>query len=189
MKTINYSVIRAILALIIGLVVVIWPGAAADYLVITLGILFVIPGLIGLINYFSSKRGTVQTNFPVEAIGSFLFGLWLVITPGFFINILMYILGFILLLGAVHQLYMLITARKWTKVAVGFFVTPTLILMAALLILFSPRESQQTIFIIIGATAIVYAVSELINYFRFTSRKPKTTAATTDVVDAEIIEN
>lgn len=187
MKTINYSVIRAIFALIIGLVVVIWPGVAADYLVMTIGILFIIPGLIGIIGYFSSKNKTIRNRFPIEAVGSFLFGLWLVIMPGFFINILMYILGFILLLGAIHQLYSLVRVRKWTRVPAGFFITPVLILIAALLILFSPRESQQTIFIIIGATAIVYAASELLNYFRFINRKPKTPIST-NVVDAEILE-
>jgi len=187
MKTINYPVIRSIFALIIGLVMVIWPGVAADYLVITVGILFIIPGLIGIIGYFSSSSKAVRNRFPVEAIGSFLFGLWLVIMPGFFINILMYVLGFILLLGGIHQLYSLIVARKWTRVPVGFFVTPVLILIAALLILFSPRESQHTIFIIIGATAIVYAGSELLNYFRFVNRRPK--KSNTEIIDAEILED
>ncbi|NDV58582.1 HdeD family acid-resistance protein [Bacteroides sp. 519] len=187
MKSINYPVIRSIFALIIGLVVVIWPGVAADYLVMTIGILFIIPGLIGIIGYFASKGKTAKSRFPIEAIGSFLFGLWLVINPGFFINILMYVLGFILLLGGIHQLYTLIMTRKWTNVPVAFFITPVLILIAALLILFSPRESQETIFIIIGATAIVYAGSELLNYFRFLNNKPQNPAIT-DIVDAEIID-
>jgi len=185
MKTINYSLIRTIFALIIGFVLVIWPGAAANYLVITIGILFMIPGIIAIIGYFASK---VKNRFPIEAVGSVLFGLWLVITPGFFVNILMYLLGVVLILGGIQQLYNLIGARKWTNVPAGFFITPVLILIAGIFILFSPRESQETIFIIIGAAAIVYAASELINYFRFISRKPKLPASSLEIIEAEILE-
>lgn len=188
MKSINYSLIRTIAALIIGLVLVIWPDAAADYLVITIGILFIIPGLIGMIGYFASRTSS-SSRFPIEAVGSFLLGLWLVIMPGFFVNILMYVLGIVLFLGGFHQVYTLLVARKWTNVPVWFYITPLLILLAALFILFSPRESQRTLFIIVGIAAIVYAASELLNYFRFINRKPRPSARTTDIVDVEILED
>ena len=55
MKTMNYSLVRIVCALIIGLVLVLWPDVAVQYLVITLGVLFLIPGLISLICYFGSK--------------------------------------------------------------------------------------------------------------------------------------
>lgn len=55
MKTMNYSLVRIVCALIIGLVLVLWPDVAVQYLVITLGVLFLIPGLISLISYFGSN--------------------------------------------------------------------------------------------------------------------------------------
>ena len=55
MKTMNYSLIRTVCAFIIGLVLVLWPDAAVQYLVITIGVLFLIPGLITLIGYFGAK--------------------------------------------------------------------------------------------------------------------------------------
>lgn len=187
MKAIPYSLLRTICALIIGLVLVLWPGSAADYLVITIGVLFIVPGLLGILGYFMASKEEGPVHFPIVALGSFLFGLWLVIMPGFFINILMYVLGFVLLLGGVQQLYMLIAARKWMVVPVPFYITPVLILLAALFILLSPRESQQTIFIVIGAASIVYAVAELLHHFKFMNKKPKYPAKR-EVVDAEVIE-
>ena len=56
MKTMNYSLIRILFALVIGLVLVIWPNAAASYIVITVGVAFLIPGVIGLFGYFGWKR-------------------------------------------------------------------------------------------------------------------------------------
>ena len=189
MKSMNYSLVRAIFALIIGLVLVIWPGVAADYLVITIGLLFITPGLIGVIGYFAgAKQAKSGKRFPIEAIGSILFGLCLVIIPGFFINILMYILGFILLLGGIQQIYTLVISRKWTTVPLGFYVMPVLILLAGLFIVFSPRDSQQTIFIIIGITSIIYAITELLNYFRFINRRP-VSLKSTDITDAEVLDD
>ena len=51
MKAINYSLVRILFALIVGLILIIWPGVAVNYLVITVGILFLIPGIIALIGY------------------------------------------------------------------------------------------------------------------------------------------
>lgn len=186
MKRMNYSLIRTVFALIIGLVLVIWPNTASDYLVITIGVLFIIPGLISLIGYFTSDR-TLNRRFPVEGLGSLLFGVWLVIMPDFFANLLMYVLGVILILGGAHQIYAVAIARRWTNVPAGFYVLPALILLAGLLILFNPVEARNSAFLIIGIASIVYAVTELINWFRFTNRKPKTPNRT-DIVDATIIE-
>ena len=38
MKTMNYSLIRILFALVIGLVLVLWPNTAASYIVITIGV-------------------------------------------------------------------------------------------------------------------------------------------------------
>ncbi|BDW77407.1 hypothetical protein BFINE_32020 [Bacteroides finegoldii DSM 17565] len=48
--------IRILFALVIGLVLVIWPNAAASYIVITVGVAFLIPGVISLFGYFGRKR-------------------------------------------------------------------------------------------------------------------------------------
>ncbi|WP_370524402.1 HdeD family acid-resistance protein [Bacteroides sp. 224] len=183
----NYSFIRAICALIIGLVLVIWPDLAVVYLVITIGILFLVPGLFGVISYFANKSNQTSRNFPIASIGSVLLGLILVIVPALFVDILMILLGIVLLLGGIQQLYSLFTARKWTAVPVGFYVLPLLITIAGVFILFNPTDARNTAFIIIGASGIVYAISELINWFRFINKKPKT-PVTTDIVDAEIID-
>ena len=64
----------------------IWPNAAASYIVITVGVAFLIPGVISLFGYFGRKRqeGEAAPRFPIEGIGSLLFGLWLIVMPEFF---------------------------------------------------------------------------------------------------------
>ena len=56
MKGLNGSVLRCIFAIVLGLVLVLWPEAAVTYLVITIGICFIIPGLFSLLNYFTREK-------------------------------------------------------------------------------------------------------------------------------------
>lgn len=85
MKTMNYSLIRILFALVIGLVLVLWPNTAASYIVITIGVAFLIPGVISLFSFFGRKRSEHEPapRFPIEGIGSLLFGLWLIVMPEF----------------------------------------------------------------------------------------------------------
>ena len=92
MKTLNFSLIRILFALVIGLVLVIWPDAAASYIVMTVGVAFLIPGVISLFGYFVPKKTKeLVTRFPRGAL-NLLFGLWLIIMPEFFPDILMFLL-------------------------------------------------------------------------------------------------
>lgn len=185
----NDSFVRSVFALIIGIVLILWPDLAADYLVITVGVLFIIPGLLGIFSYFArKKKPELKAAFPVASIGSALLGLLLLIMPGFFADVLMFLLGLVLMLGGVQQISSLIAARKWTRVPVGFYVVPIFILLAGIVILGNPTGARNTAFMIIGITGIVYAVSELVNWFRFTNRRPKVDKSQKEIVDAEILE-
>lgn len=192
MKTMNYSLIRILFALVIGLVLVLWPNAAASYIVITIGIAFLIPGVISIFGYFGRKSSvsTVARRFPIEGVGSFLFGLWLIIMPEFFADVLMFLLGFILMMGGIQQIASLSMARRWTPVPGAFYLIPSLILIAGIIALFNPAGARNTAFIIIGISSLVYSISELVNWFRFTRRRPKMPDSRngSDVEDAKIIE-
>ena len=191
MKKLNYSFIRIIFALIIGLILVVWPNAAIEYIIIAIGVVFIASGLITLLSYLgqsSKKRGKYV--FPLDGLGAFLLGLMLIIIPTFFANIFTYILGFILLLGGIQQVASLTSARRWIRVPVGFYVVPSLILLVGLLSLLNPIGVQETALIIIGLASIVYAISELINWFKFVRyrNKPDKHFSSNDMEDAVILD-
>ncbi len=191
MKGLSYSYLRAICALVIGLVLVMFPDQAGDYFVITIGIIFLVPSLVSIIGYFA-QNAEMRHRFPIEGVGSLLFGLWLIIMPGFFADLLTFVLGFILVMGGVQQLASLSAARRWMPVPGGFYVVPVLILLAGLVALFNPTGVRSTAFIIIGISSMVYAASELLNWFKFTRRRPKSPDASVkaidDIEDAQIVE-
>ncbi len=175
MRRISYSFVRAVCALVIGLLLVVFPNEAGKYFVITIGAIFLIPSLFSIIVFFARKPGEGKHRFPIEGFGSLLFGLWLMIMPEFFADMLTYILGFILLMGGVQQIASLFAARKWVIVPGGFYIVPVLILLAGLFALFNPTGVRSTAFVIIGVTCLLYAISELVNWFTFIRFRPKDT--------------
>lgn len=194
MKGLSFSFLRIICALIIGLVLVMFPDRAGEYFIITIGVVFLIPSLISIIGYLV-QNAEVKKRFPIEGVGSLLFGLLLIIMAGFFSKFLTIVLGFILVMGGVQQISSLAAARRWMPVPGAFYIVPVLILIAGLIALFNPTGAQKTAFIIIGVTSLVYAASELINWFKFTRRRPqapvasgKISEADNAIEDAEIIE-
>lgn len=186
MKAVNYYMLRSIVALVLGVLLVLWPATAMEYLVITIGVLFFVPGLIALIGYFMQKQGGM---FPIVGVGSLLFGLWLMIMPTFFVNTLMYVLGFFLLLGGIQQIASLIAARKYGNVPFGLFVVPVLILIAGIIVLsmYNPSQMVSWIFILLGISSIVYGLSDLLNSFRL-ARKRAQYDREHHIEDAKIIE-
>ncbi|WP_459189475.1 HdeD family acid-resistance protein [Parabacteroides sp. APC149_11_2_Y6] len=172
MKSLNGSVLRCIFAIVLGLVLVLWPEAAITYLVVTIGICFILPGIFTLLNYFTRERveGEPSPMFPIDGAGSILFGAWLVIMPQFFVSILMYILGALLVLGGVQQIVSLVSARKWSVVPFAFYIVPILILITGIMILAYPFGAAANTFVIFGVASLIYGISELINWYKFRKR-------------------
>ena len=57
----------------------------------------------------------LSTRFRLRPWEAFFLGLWLVIMPDFFVNILMFLLGFILIMAGIQQIASLFSARKWVE--------------------------------------------------------------------------
>ena len=184
MKLFSYSVMCSLCALIMGILLVMWPEAAVIYLVITVGVLFLLPGLYGIFAYLASRRGVEDGRaFPIVALGSALLGVWLIIMPAFFVSILMYVLGALLVLGGIGQLMNFISARKLTGSVPGiFYVVPVLVLLAGVLILVNPFEAAKVPFIVLGVSSMVYGLTDLFRIIRYRRKSGK------GITDVEVID-
>ena len=173
MKSLNSSIVRCAFAIVLGLVLIMWPEVAITYLVITIGVCFILPGLFSVLGYFTREKieGEPNPMFPIEGAGSILFGAWLVIMPQFFVSILMYILGALLVIAGIQQIVSLVSARKWGNVPYGFYVIPILILLTGVMILAYPFGAAANTFVIFGVASLIYGLSELINWYKFNRRK------------------
>jgi uncharacterized membrane protein HdeD (DUF308 family) len=188
MKMMNYAMMRCVCAIAMGILLMVWPEAAIVYLVIAIGAMFFLPSLFSLVTYFMKGR-QAGMYFPVISLGSLLFGLWLMVMPAFFVSILMYVLGVILVFAGISQIVHLSSVKKWTLVPGGYFVIPILILIAGLIVLLNPFAAASVPFLILGAGSIVYGVSELVNQIRFRKQEePKPVVEEAHIVDVTPID-
>ncbi len=172
MKTLNNTILRGSFSILLGLLLILWPEVALNYLIMSIGALFIIPGIISIFAYFSRPKSAFDTRpiFPIDAAGSILLGAWLMIMPTFFINILMYVLGGLLVLAGAQQLTRLTLARKWATVPLGFYLLPLLILITGIMILLYPLEIMENTFVIFGIAILFYGCCELITWYKFRRR-------------------
>ncbi len=164
-RKLNNVWIRGIFSVLLGALLVLYPGAVSIYFVMLIGALFFVPGLLALIAYLRAR--SQGQYFPFMGLGSLLFGLWLLIMPGFFVYILMYILGAVLVLGGLNTLVGLMQARRHTRVAWGFYVVPVLVLASGIVVLVNPFQVAELPFIVLGAASIVYGLSDMVGAYRF----------------------
>ena len=169
-----YSLLRGGTALLTGVLLAFWPQSAVLYLIMVLGCLFLIPGLFSLLAYYRHKSiDGVPHRFgwsQVLSVGSILFGLCLIVRPMFFEAILMYALGVILTYAGLSEIVHLVSVRQWVRVPGGFYVTPVLVMLVGIFILFNPIESANVSFIILGIGCMVYGLSDMVNVIKFRRR-------------------
>lgn len=159
------AISRAILAIILGLVLVIWPGVALRYIIMFIGVIFLITGLIAFIVSNKNREDHRKSFVPFSGIGSMAFGLLLLCLPSAFVAIFMFVLGFILVIAAIGQFVTLGAARQLGHVPVVSYLFPVLILVAGILVIFDPFKSVESVFILFGITAIFYGVTDLLNQY------------------------
>ena len=117
-----------------------------------------------------------------------ILGALLALTPNVFITALMYIIGGILILGAINQYMNLINARRYGKVGFGFWVFPSVVLLIGLYVIIKPMAPASMAMLILGWCSLLYGVTELVNSLKFHADKRKYKQAQEVPVAEEIIE-
>lgn len=178
MKVLRSSVFRAICAIITGILLVNNPDNTVKGITIAIGILFLVSGAISCATYLNARtksgdsevydaqgRLIVQLRpaFPIVGLGSVLLGLILAIMPGTFVTSLMYILGAILILGAINQFMTLVNLKKTNRLPVWFWFFPSVTLVTGLFVIIKPMETASLPLLIIGWCLLFYGVTECIN--------------------------
>ena len=204
MKILQSSVFRAISALAIGILLIKYPDNTVTWITIAIGCLFLLSGIISLVVYYHATRKVSEykitdadghvvasdekPTFPIVGVGSLILGLLLALTPTVFVTGLMYIIGFILVLGAINQYMNLLNARHFGKVGFGYWIFPSLILLTGLYVIIKPLAPASMAMLVLGWCTLLYGVTELINSLKIHTEKRKAAKAEEIPVVEEIIE-
>ena len=189
MKILQSSIFRAISAIAIGILLIKYPDNTVTWITVAIGILFLLSGIISIIVYVNARKNvseykitdaeghtitnTEQPTFPIVGVGSLILGALLALTPNIFITALMYIIGGILILGAINQYLNLINGRKYGKIGFGYWVFPSVILLIGLYVIIKPMAPASMAMLVLGWCSLLYGVTEMINSLKFHADKRK----------------
>lgn len=178
MKMIQSALLRAACTIIIGVLLIKYREETVTWLTIAIGALFLLSGVISIAAYYSARRNPSEVEvydaqgrlivsrtptFPIVGLGSVILGLILALMPGTFVKWLMYFLALILILGAINQIASLAAIRRFSQLASGWWLCPSIVLLAGIVIMVRPQWVASAPLIIIGSFMILYGIVEVIN--------------------------
>lgn len=168
MKSISSYILRAICTLMIGLLLIINPETPV-LLIEVIAALFAVSGLysviVNIIQRFS-KKSPVRPALPLVGLGSLFFGVIIGVNPDAFLHMLMYLLGGLILLFSMGQLFSILSCRKIVPLKWTVFVIPVLMFLVGLFVLVHYQEAASLPFKILGVCCIFNGVSDLFNGLR-----------------------
>ena len=181
--------VRSLVTAAIGILLLALREQAMPFIVMCLGVLFTLPGIFTLVLFLipklrrNSAAGSSAVIIPIMAFGSLLLGLWMFLQPAFFVTIIMWVLGGVMVVMGGSQLVSLLMAKRHVKVSMLLFFLPLIILLTGVVVLLNPFEAASVPFIILGVGAIITALSDLINtlFLHFTRKNNRV-----EVVDEKV---
>lgn len=187
MKVLQISAVRAIIVLVTGFLLVKYREDTMTWMTITVGVLFLISGLVAcMVYYFEKEKVSKKTakaalqegqqeeedlkspSFPIAGVGSIVLGIILAVMPNTFTTWMVYILSALLILGAVNQFMNLARSRQYARVPVYMWIFPTISMVVAILLISRPIETDALFFTlkVIGWAFMYYGVLEFVLIIR-----------------------
>ena len=185
MKVLQISAIRAIIVLVTGFLLVKYREDTMTWMTITVGVLFLLSGLVSCIAYYFEKEKVAKKtakaeqqdgqqeeenlnspSFPIAGVGSIALGIILAVMPNTFITWVVYILAALLILGAVNQFMNLARSRQYARVPFYLWLFPTVILVVAILLISKPMQAAALPLLVLGWAFMYYGVLEFILIIR-----------------------
>ena len=186
MRLLRIAVIRVIAAVVVGVLLLKYGEAVLKGLTIAMGVMFLVAGVVSLLGWVNERRkktdfhvydngeepleGGAKPLFPIAGLGSLLLGFILSLTRSDdYLEWAMYLLGAVLVLGALNQMMNLLSARKMEPVGAWMWLAPCAIIVASVFAMLKGLVPAETCTMILAITAFVYAAVELYYSIVFSS--------------------
>lgn len=151
-----------IIVFVVGILLIVWHSRIdiLSWTVIAMGVVLVLPGLYSLISAMvrRSRRDidySAATSTSVACIGAIALGVWMIVNPPFFVGLLAYIFGAVLIL---YGIFHIIVVGFWARPLVlpfGFYIIPVLMICAGVVILCTSVRTMNSVVVLVTGIALV----------------------------------
>lgn len=181
--------ISSLLCVLLGLVLVFWPGLSIQIVCTAVGAVLIISGVVRIVSYVTARDGSMY--FQVNLIFGIIFtvvGVWIVIKPAKVLAIIPIIVGIVIALHGLHNLKQAIDLCKskydkwWIALLLGI-----LTIGFGVLLICRPFAAIDTVVMLIGIFLIYDGLSNIWIVSRI-SRNAKILKQEAEAVEAEARE-
>ncbi|MDE5793584.1 MAG: DUF308 domain-containing protein [Muribaculaceae bacterium] len=166
-KNLTYT---GIVTLILGIALLFMQATAINVVVMVVGGAFLLSALIDLIVVLRSKA-TLEANgerkstssisiiSTLTAVATGALGLWMLLNPGSFSALLVYVFAAIILLAGLYHISMLGFGFRNARFPFAFYILPILLVGAGVVVfVLGPVKMMNAIVLVTGIALIVYSV-------------------------------
>lgn len=159
---VNYT-ISALACVVLGLVLLIWPGATTQIVCMMLGLVLLIYGGVQIILYLASReRSMISQGMMLLGIIVAVIGVWILVRPEMIIMAVPVIVGILIMIHGIHNISQAIALKRdgyegwWIACLMG-------VLTAALgaVLIYNPFEVVNTVVRLIGVFLIYDGLSDM----------------------------
>lgn len=158
--------LRALTALAIGVVMVVSKANALNLAVRIIAAFLVASGIVSLAVGYKNRQNGAFSIMAVNTVVDILLALILFMFPGFFANLLVYLIAFALIGFGFFQLISLGSASRVFGVGVFAFILPVVVLISGAFLLMNPSFLGSAVGIVAGVALIIYGFSELLSSWK-----------------------
>jgi len=156
-------VISAVLCILLGIVLVVWPDMSMQVACATIGIVLLIGGIIRLAEYFMIRDGSMyaQMNLIMGIIIAVV-GVWIMLKPDKVLAIIPIIIGIVIVLHGLNNLRQAVSLCRdqydkwWVALALGILTVGF-----GLLLICRPFAALDTVVMLIGIFLIYDGISDI----------------------------
>ena len=155
------GLLRAVVAIVLGVIMVSFPGSSLVVIVKILAAFLIASGLVslvfGIVNRQTGGLALMITNTLVDII----LGILIFMFPAEVASIVMFLLGLLIMFFGIFQIVVLMSANRVLPVGIWTFLLPVLCAAGGAMVMFHPFGLGSVITLVAGIALLVYGVSEL----------------------------
>ena len=156
-------VISALLCILLGIVLVVWPGLSMQIVCIAVGAVLLIGGGVRLAVYIMTRDGSVYAQINlIMGIVLAVVGIWILLQPDKVLAIIPIIVGIVIILHGVNNLRQAVTLCRdkydkwWVALILGLLTVGF-----GVLLVIRPFEALDTVVMMIGISLIFDGISDI----------------------------
>ena len=169
-------VVRSLCVIVIGVLMVVMRESFMPFIIQLLGAVFMVSGAISLFNIYVLRKKGMSKGFDTAVlafvgVAGVVLGAWLLLSPGFFLSVLMTVLGLLLLVAGLYQVANLLLAQKSVRVPFFMYIVPLLLIVAGVVVVADPFEVAGLPFLVVGVGAVLSGASDLLSSVYIAARR------------------